>query len=540
MEAPVAPELPGNEPARIPEKHRRLLSSFRLKSILTIFIVCLLASVTGLTFLLITRIFHRFDAAVRSDLEWKALRGSTELAAAVDLGVALGDGDMVTEGLGEYRSSADVLAVVALGASGEPVAHFGATLTPPQIRALFLSRPETVHASEGYVWSWASSRIEGKIVGQVAVLISLTRLHEAAHLRKLLLELAAGGCVVALFISLFFVNFYLGPLLRFTEATLRNLEELNATLEKRVEDRTLALKKSLDALQTAQRQLADASRQAGMAEVATTVLHNVGNVLNSVNVSCNLIIEKVRRSRISDLGRLPTLLRDNQSELGPFFTTHPKGRKVIDYLAATGEAAAVHQVAMLSELQSLQRNVDHIKTIVRQQQTHAKTMVGVLETMPISEVLDEAIHFSSLSFDSHALVIVRDYQEIPPARLDRHKLLQIFMNLLSNARHALQDTEITASRGITVRIQRGESDRFQISVEDTGCGIAAENLTRVFSYGFTTKKEGHGFGLHSAACAALEMGGTLTAHSEGLGQGARFILDLPILTADEGQKVAAA
>jgi signal transduction histidine kinase len=302
----------------------------------------------------------------------------------------------------------------------------------------------------------------------------------------------------------------------------------------------VALRKSLDTLRTTQRQLADVSHRAGKAEVATTVLHNVGNVLNSVNVSCNLIIERTRKGKVADLGKLAALLREHQSELGPFFVTDARGCKFIDYLALTAEVATSHQQSMLSELDSVQRNVDHIKAIVSQQQTHAKALASVVETMPIGELLDEAIHINSLSFDRHDVTVIRQYDDLPPAKLDRHKMLQIIMNLLSNARHAIKDTATTEQRRITVRVQRAGAERFRVVVDDSGCGIAVENLTRIFNYGFTTKKEGHGFGLHSAACAALEMGGTLTAHSDGVGRGASFTLELPIDVPAERESAAAA
>jgi len=257
---PVESTSPGQVafgPHQQPEKERRLLSSFRLKTILTTFIVCLLGAVTALSFSLVTRIFRRFDATVRSDLEWKALRGATELAQTIDLGMALADAALVTEELGEYRHSPDVLAIIALDPGGASIAHFGSALSQQRTHELFQSAPGTVHTAQSFVWAWAGAHIEGKSVGQVAVLISLRRLQEGADLRRWILELAGAGCVVAVILSLFFVNFYLGPLLRFTEATLGNLKDLNASLEERVSERTVALRKSLDTLRTTQRQLAD-------------------------------------------------------------------------------------------------------------------------------------------------------------------------------------------------------------------------------------------------------------------------------------------
>jgi signal transduction histidine kinase len=72
----------------------------------------------------------------------------------------------------------------------------------------------------------------------------------------------------------------------------------------------------------------------------------------------------------------------------------------------------------------------------------------------------------------------------------------------------------------------------RISVIDNGVGIPAQNMDRLFTHGFTTRQSGHGFGLHSGALAAQELGGTLHAESEGAGRGAAFILELPYMRRD--------
>jgi signal transduction histidine kinase len=125
------------------------------------------------------------------------------------------------------------------------------------------------------------------------------------------------------------------------------------------------------------------------------------------------------------------------------------------------------------------------------------------------------------------VVVVREFEELPSLDLDRHKVFQIVMNLLGNARQAV--AAVTAGdRRITVRIQRRAPSNVVIEVEDTGCGIAPENMGNIFALGFTTKETGHGFGLHSSACSAMEMGGTLTVKSEGAGRGATFTLSIPL------------
>ena len=125
------------------------------------------------------------------------------------------------------------------------------------------------------------------------------------------------------------------------------------------------------------------------------------------------------------------------------------------------------------------------------------------------------------------IIVRREFDAVPPVRVDRHKVLQILVNLFRNARHAC--TPATGDdKVLTLRVGMHDNGRVKFAVCDNGVGIAPENLTRIFAHGFTTKTDGHGFGLHSGANAAKEMGGSLQAYSDGPGHGADFILELPI------------
>ena len=312
---------------------------------------------------------------------------------------------------------------------------------------------------------------------------------------------------------------------------LRKLRHLTITLEQRVEERTAALRESnsqlrqtLDQNRNMQRQLMDASRQAGMAEVATGVLHNVGNVLNSVNVSAGVVIEAVQQSRVSALSRVAELIRTHEADWAHFVTEDEKGRKLPAYICSLAQAGAEERLAILEELTSLQRNIDHIKTVVARQQAQVKASIGVVEAVAVSEVVEEAVRLAGGGHDRHGIAVERTgtshHRPPRPAQPVRD-----LMNLLGNARAALEDQ--AGERKIAVRIRPREVGRFTIAVEDTGCGIAPENLASIFTFGFTTRRGGHGFGLHSSALAVAEMGGSLTATSPGVGRGARFVLELP-------------
>jgi signal transduction histidine kinase len=270
-------------------------------------------------------------------------------------------------------------------------------------------------------------------------------------------------------------------------------------------------------------QLMEASRQRGMAEVATNVLHNVGNVLNSVNVSASLVVEKISNSRAASMASVVSMMREHAEDLGSYITSDPKGRHIPAYLEQLAQDLQAQETAVVKELESLRSNIDHIKEIVMMQQSHAKAL-GIAEIVDVKDLVEDSLRMNEDSLNKHQVRVVREFEEVPPISVEKHKVLQILVNLMRNAKDACGDLK-DAKKRMTLRIvQLG--DRIRISVSDNGAGIAPENLTRIFAHGFTTRKDGHGFGLHSGALAATELGGSLSAHSEGPGKGATFTLEL--------------
>lgn len=273
-----------------------------------------------------------------------------------------------------------------------------------------------------------------------------------------------------------------------------------------------------------QGELLQASRIAGMAEVATGVLHNVGNVLNSVNVSAALLVDRLRAPQASKLDRLAGVLREHENDLADFLQKGGKGRQVVEYLEALARQTREERTALFQEACSLRGNVEHINQIVAMQQSYAK-VGGAREALALEPIVEDALRMVADSLRNHGIEVVRHFGVVPPVWVDRHRVLQIVVNLLNNARHAL--AERAADRRITLSVADHGSGRVRLEVIDNGVGIVRENLTRIFQHGFTTRRDGHGFGLHSGANAAKELGGRLTAQSDGPGQGATFVLELP-------------
>ena len=302
----------------------------------------------------------------------------------------------------------------------------------------------------------------------------------------------------------------------------RALQAANETLEQRVERRTQQLK-------DAQSELLDSARQAGMAEIATNVLHNVGNVLNSVNISAELVTRKLRSSKALGLGKAMQLINEHQADLCAFLTLDEKGKLLPGYLNQLVDAIAVEQQAMTDELAQLSKSVDHIKDIVSTQQSYAGVST-LMEPVHISDLMEDALRMNAGSLSRHNVTVVKEYGRVPEIMADKHRLLLIMVNLISNAKHAMSNLT-DRPRQMTLAVQQLEDSTLQISVKDEGEGIPAENMTRIFTHGFTTRKEGHGFGLHSCALAAVEMNGQLSAHSDGPGLGAVFTLKIPLTLA---------
>jgi signal transduction histidine kinase len=315
------------------------------------------------------------------------------------------------------------------------------------------------------------------------------------------------------------------------EKALSDLALSNAQLEDRVLSRTAELReqvkvkeKALSDLAQAQQRLMLASRQAGMAEVATSVLHNVGNVLNSVNVSTSCLRDRVQHLRVELVGKTANLLNQPDGQLAVFLKEDARGRQVPEFLTELGENLIQERLELKNEIESLAKSVEHINAIVSMQQNHAK-LSGILEELDVKTIIEDAIQMNSVAYNRHAIELVRDFQPVPPVLVDRHKILQVLINLLANAKYALESR--SSGKRVAVCILAPRPGWVRISATDNGCGIAKENLDRIFSQGFTTRKNGHGFGLHNGALSAREMGGSLVVQSAGPGQGATFALEFP-------------
>lgn len=274
-----------------------------------------------------------------------------------------------------------------------------------------------------------------------------------------------------------------------------------------------------------QQQLRDASRQAGMAEIATNVLHNIGNVLNSVNISASVVAERLNNPKTAGIGKVAALLQQHEGNLGAFITTDERGKHLPAYLTQLSEHLTREQFVTLQEVDSLRKNIDHIKEIVAMQQSYSK-LVGVPEKISVATLVEDALRMNAGAFTRHGVSLQCEFENVPEIIVEKHKALQILINLLRNAKYACEESG-RPDKQVVTRISN-HAGGVRIVVSDNGIGIQPQHMTRIFTHGFTTKKNGHGYGLHSGALTARELGGVLQVHSAGPAQGATFTLDLPL------------
>jgi len=272
-------------------------------------------------------------------------------------------------------------------------------------------------------------------------------------------------------------------------------------------------------------QLLDTSRKLGMAEVASDVLHNVGNVLNSINVSIGVVADLLKNSMVGDVGRISQLFDKHHDDLGTYFSTNPKGKQIPAYLEKLAGQLVEEQRVAIAELDRLRENAQHAQHCVAVQQDVAKVS-GITEPMAVVELMEEAIAANQDLLTASQIGVSREFEEIPLLIVDKYQVLEILVDVIRNA---CQATASVSMKQLIVRakIIPGPPDSICLEVEDSGVGIATEDLTKIFGQGHNSKEGTRGMSLHNGALMAKNLGGALRAHSAGIGHGATFSLELP-------------
>jgi len=259
---------------------------------------------------------------------------------------------------------------------------------------------------------------------------------------------------------------------------------------------------------------------------ATGVLHNVKNVLSSLLVSTKMMEKVLNSSRVDKVGQVAELFKDRRGDLGEYITKDRKGRLIPEFLSSLATVLEKEQSMILDELNGLTQHLEHMNVSIQLQQSKARVQ-QVCDNLDPESMFQEALRVNAVSIKRHQIHVNQDFADAVSVPAFRHMVLQILVNLIANAIEAMSDIEVL-ERILTLKATRCNGNMLSFSVMDRGIGIKTEMLSKVFDYGFTTRKTGHGFGLHSCLELAGQMNGTLRAESDGLGKGATFLLTLPL------------
>ncbi|MBI3465140.1 MAG: response regulator [Planctomycetes bacterium] len=317
-------------------------------------------------------------------------------------------------------------------------------------------------------------------------------------------------------------------------ARVRSLLRLRS-LDKKLDARNAELESTLKELESAQSQMLEMAHLAGMTEIAPGVLHNVGNVLNSINISATVLGDRLRKLRVEGVTKVADLFKQHTGNLADFVSAEQRAEQLTEYLSTLSSALVDERQSLLEELEFLNGKVQHIRTIIVAEQNHARRVV-FKEQCDLRGLLGDVLLMHRHAIEQHNVEIVREFEPLPPVPLQKSKLIQVFDNLVKNAIESMSANDPHRSRVLSICLQRLDADWARIVVSDTGKGIAEEHRCKIFNFGFTTKGQGNGFGLHSAANAMTELGGTISVHSDGIGTGATFTLEFPFTAAPEAEQ----
>jgi|GEM_PF-1612230 len=299
--------------------------------------------------------------------------------------------------------------------------------------------------------------------------------------------------------------------------TQGELKDLNQNLEQKVLERTAELRE-------AQAKLVESARAAGVAEVAINVLHNIGNVLNSVNVINQTNFEIIKTSKMTAVQKTAELMMDNIDQIGDYLSKDPRGKRIPELFIKLGNVLKEENHALEENTSRMLNSISMMTNIISTQQKYAKTDL-LQEDIQLSIILDETINTQANLIEDHHVQLNRHYREVPDIYAEKAKVYQILNNLLMNAIQALKAND-ESNRIIELDIFP-EDTNIVFEISDNGVGIPEEQLTQIFHHGFTTKKSGHGFGLHSCANLMAEMHGEIYVDSQGPGNGACFKVVFP-------------
>ena len=275
-----------------------------------------------------------------------------------------------------------------------------------------------------------------------------------------------------------------------------------------------------------------------MAEVARGVLHNAGNVMNSITTATFQIESAVEKSSPDGLEKLVELLK-TEKDLGAFFATDKRANQVLPYLEKILQAQRSYREVMQSEIGVLQSGIGHLSGIIQSQHAFADKP-NFVESIDPTCVVNDSINLVNEAFARHGVTLTSEFQTVPSVLVDRNRLTQVILNFLTNAKDALKAND-PGNRKIHIELLKlTDGNVVRIRVSDNGPGVPIHLKDKIFSSGFTTKDSGLGHGLHYCAVSAMELGWKIGLDTN-LGEFRTiFYLDIPFENSQTNQLGVAA
>jgi signal transduction histidine kinase len=374
------------------------------------------------------------------------------------------------------------------------------------------------------------------VTGTPAVVIRVSVLREITQQGRHAARTAMIGSVIGL-LTMLFVSIValqrrvIDPLQNMaTHAVLvGETDNLDARLHIERSDEIGTLAHSFDCmvarLAESREKLQIVAHHAGMAEIASEVLHNVGNAINTANCCVELVEERLSSSRLSGLEMATLMLSEQAANAADFFRNDPRGPKLIHYLVSLNDTLQKERCENLEEARRLQETIRHIRDAIASQQDHARRS-DFRQRVNLMEVLEESLLVNAPLRQQMGVRVEINASELPDVSLNKSRVVQVLVNLQKNAVLSMQTVPEDLRRmAITVTVLA--KGTIEISVQDSGIGLTPEIKERLFAQRFTTRTDGSGLGLHYCANVVREMGGEITAESDGPGTGATFRFTIP-------------
>lgn len=270
------------------------------------------------------------------------------------------------------------------------------------------------------------------------------------------------------------------------------------------------------------RRLMEQAHKKGMAD-STAVLHDIANVMNSVNITTQAMGDLMSNCPVDDLTMANGMLESRADEMEEFIHNDKRGKLLMQFYANLGGEFEKFSERMQTNINRLMDKIRLIEGIINAQQSYTGVRSN-MESIDLCAAADDVIRMYRAMIDKAGIRVIRSYESSTPALAQRTKLYHVLTNIIKNAIESMEN--VGGEKVLTIIVKEEETGKICIHICDTGEGISDNNIESIFAYGYTTKKGGHGFGLHSCANYMTEMKGRLRAKNSETGKGAVFTLEL--------------